>query len=42
MEQYEKYLNRNNVNIKNLTFDYYNLLPKNGFLKVDFPTLLFF
>ena len=30
---YKEYLNQNNVNLKNLTFNYYKLLPKNGFLK---------
>ena len=39
---YEKYLNRNNVNIKNLTFDYYNLLPKNGFLKSRLSYVIIF
>ena len=39
---YEKYLNRNNVNLKNLTFDYYNLLPKNGFLKSRLSYIIIF
>ena len=39
---YQKYLNRNNVNLKNLTFDYYNLLPKNGFLKSRLSYIIIF
>ena len=30
---YKKYLNQNNVNLKNLTFNYYNFLPKYGYLQ---------
>ena len=39
---YEKYLNQNNVNLKNLTFNYYNLLPKNGFIKSRFSYIIIF
>tara|TARA_Y100000816_G_scaffold292448_1_gene287773 strand:- start:3399 stop:4556 length:1158 start_codon:yes stop_codon:yes gene_type:complete len=39
---YEKYLSQNNVNLKNLTFNYYNLLPKNGFLKSRFSYIIIF
>ncbi len=39
---YEKYLKQNNVNLKNLTFDYYNLLPKNGFLKSRLSYIIIF
>ena len=39
---YKKYLNQNNVNLKNLTFDYYKLLPKNGFLKSRISYIIIF
>ena len=39
---YKKYLNQNNVNLKNLTFNYYNLLPKNGFLKSRISYIIIF
>ena len=39
---YEKYLNQNNVNLKNLTFNYYNFLPKNGFIKSRFSYIIIF
>tara|TARA_Y100000768_G_scaffold388707_2_gene386348 strand:+ start:4952 stop:6106 length:1155 start_codon:yes stop_codon:yes gene_type:complete len=39
---YKKYLNQNNVNLKNLTFDYYSLLPKYGFLKSRFSYIIIF
>ena len=39
---YKKYLNQNNVNLKNLTFNYYNLLPKKGFLKSRISYIIIF
>ena len=39
---YKKYLNKNNVNLKNLTFNYYNLLPKKGFLKSRISYIIIF
>ena len=39
---HEKYLNQNNVKLKNLTFNYYNLLPKNGFLKSRLSYIIIF
>ena len=34
--KYKNYLEKNGVKLKNLTFDYYNLLPKTGFFKSRF------
>ena len=39
---YKKYLNQNNVNLKNLTFNYYKLLPKNGFLRSRISYIIIF
>tara|TARA_B100000900_G_scaffold371969_1_gene351544 strand:- start:3610 stop:4779 length:1170 start_codon:yes stop_codon:yes gene_type:complete len=39
---YKNYLNQNNVNLKNLTFNYYKLLPKNGFLKSRISYIIIF
>ncbi len=39
---YRKYLNQNKVNLKNLTFNYYKLLPKNGFLKSRLSYIIIF
>ena len=40
--KYKNYLSKKNVSIENLSFDYYNLLPKNGFVKYRISTLLIF
>ena len=37
-----KYLEQNNVKLQNLTFDYYNLLPKKGFLKSRLSYIIIF
>ena len=37
---YKSILEKNNVEIENLTFNYYNLLPKNGFLKSRFSYII--
>ena len=39
---YYKYLEQNNVKLQNLTFDYYNLLPKKGFLKSRLSYIIIF
>ena len=49
---YKKILEENNIKLENLTFNYYNLLPKNGYLKsrisyiliilISFVPLMFF
>ena len=40
--KYKNYLLENNVSIENLSFDYYNLLPKNGFFKYRISILIIF
>ena len=40
--KYKNYLLKRNVSIQNLTFNYYNLLPKNGFIKYRISTLIIF
>jgi len=40
--KYKNYLLENNVSIENLSFDYYNLLPKNGFIKYRISILIIF
>ena len=40
--KFEKYLKENNVILKNLTFDYYDLLPKKGFIKSRLSYILIF
>tara|TARA_X000000950_G_scaffold218264_1_gene262724 strand:- start:1479 stop:2633 length:1155 start_codon:yes stop_codon:yes gene_type:complete len=39
---YYKYLEQNNVKLQNLAFDYYNLLPKKGFLKSRLSYIIIF
>ena len=39
--KYKNYLKKKNVEVKDLTFNYYNFLPKNGFLTVDCLILLY-
>ena len=34
--KYKNYLEKNGVKLKNLSFNYYNLLPKTGFFKSRF------
>ena len=34
--KYKNYLEKNDIKLKNLTFNYYNLLPKTGFFKSRF------
>ena len=40
--KFEGYLKKNDVILKNLTFDYYDLLPKKGFLKSRISYILIF
>ena len=40
--KYKNYLLEKNVSIENLSFNYYSLLPKNGFLKYRFSTFIIF
>ena len=40
--KFEGYLKKNDVILKNLTFDYYDLLPKKGFLKSRLSYILIF
>ena len=40
--KYKKYLLENNVSLENLSFDYYNLLPKHGFIKYRISIFLIF
>ena len=40
--KYKNYLLKKNVSIENLSFDYYNLLPKNGFIKYRISALIIF
>ncbi len=40
--KYKNYLSKKNVSIENLSFDYYNLLPKNGFIKYRISALIIF
>ncbi|MDC3100665.1 glycosyltransferase [Candidatus Pelagibacter sp.] len=40
--KYKKYLLENNVSLENLSFDYYNLLPKDGFIKYRVSIFLIF
>ena len=38
--KYKKYLSSQNVRLVNLSFDYYNILPKNGFIKSRISNLI--
>ena len=38
--KYKSYLEKNGVQLKNLTFNYYNLLPKTGFFKSRFSYII--
>ena len=40
--KYKKYLLENNVSLENLSFDYYKLLPKHGFIKYRISIFLIF
>ena len=40
--KYKNYLLKKNVSIENLSFDYYNLLPKNGFVRYRISALIIF
>ena len=40
--KFKGYLEKNNVKLKNLTFNYYNLLPKDGFYKSRISYILIF
>ena len=40
--EYKNYLKKKNVEVENLTFNYYNLLPKNGFVQSRFSYLIIF
>ena len=40
--KFKDYLEKNNVKLKDLTFNYYNLLPKNGFYKSRLSYILIF
>ena len=42
MDQIQSYLEKNNVKLKDLTFNYYNLLPKDGFYKSRISYILIF
>ena len=40
--KYKNYLLENNVSLENLSFDYYNFLPKNGFIQYRISILVIF
>ena len=40
--RYKNYLLENHVSIENLSFNYYNYLPKNGYIKYRISSLIIF